>query len=90
MPIVALANYRTAVLTALGDVENAMAALANTRAREVTLALAVDDSRDALLFAQSQYRAGLVDFQTLLDSRAHPADQRRTASPRRAPIAPAR
>ncbi len=65
---VALATYRTTVLTALGDVENAMAALANTRTREVTLALAVDDSRNALLLAQSQYRAGLVDFQTLLDS----------------------
>jgi NodT family efflux transporter outer membrane factor (OMF) lipoprotein len=65
---VALASYRTAVLTALGDVENAMAALANTRTREVALALAVDDARNALLLAQSQYRAGLVDFQTLLDS----------------------
>jgi len=28
----------------------------------------VDDSRNALLLAQSQYRAGLVDFQVLLDS----------------------
>ncbi|MDB5738774.1 MAG: efflux system outer rane lipoprotein, partial [Sphingomonas bacterium] len=65
---VALATYRTAVLTALGDVENAMTSLANTRTREVTLALAVDDSRNALLLAQSQYRAGLVDFQVLLDS----------------------
>jgi NodT family efflux transporter outer membrane factor (OMF) lipoprotein len=65
---VALATYRTTVLTALGDVENAMTALANTRVREVALALAVDDSRNALLLAQSQYRAGLVDFQVLLDS----------------------
>ena len=64
----ALASYRTTVLTALGDVENAMAALANTREREVSLSLAVDQSQSALLFAQSQYRAGLVDFQTLLDS----------------------
>jgi multidrug efflux system outer membrane protein len=64
----ALASYRTAVLTALGDVENAMAALANTREREVSLSLAVDQSQSALLFAQSQYRAGLVDFQTLLDA----------------------
>ena len=64
----ALATYRTTVLTALGDVENAMTALANTRIRELALALAVDDSRNALLLAQSQYRAGLVDFQVLLDS----------------------
>ena len=64
----ALASYRTAVLTALGDVENAMAALANTRDRAVSLSLAVDQSQNALLYAQSQYRAGLVDFQTLLDA----------------------
>jgi NodT family efflux transporter outer membrane factor (OMF) lipoprotein len=64
----ALANYRKTVLTALGDVENAMAALANTREREVSLSLAVDQSRAALLYAQSQYRAGLVDFQVLLDA----------------------
>ncbi len=64
----ALAGYRTAVLTALGDVENAMAALANTRERVVSLSLAVDQSQSALLYAQSQYRAGLVDFQTLLDA----------------------
>jgi outer membrane protein TolC len=64
----ALATYRKTVLTALGDVETAMAALANTREREVSLSLAVDQSRAALLYAQSQYRAGLVDFQTLLDA----------------------
>lgn len=64
----ALATYRATVLTALGDVENAMAALADTRERDVSLSLAVDQSQSALLFAQSQYRAGLVDFQTLLDA----------------------
>jgi NodT family efflux transporter outer membrane factor (OMF) lipoprotein len=64
----ALANYHKAVLTALSDVENALVSLANSRRRVVTLGAAVSDSRDALLFAQSQYRAGLVDFQTLLDS----------------------
>ena len=64
----ALADYRRAVLTALGDVENAMAAMASTREREVSLTLALDQSRDALLFAQSQYRAGLIDFQRLLDT----------------------
>ena len=64
----ALANYHKAVLTALSDVENALVSLANSRRRVVTLGAAVDDSRNALLFAQSQYRAGLVDFQTLLDS----------------------
>ncbi|USI74182.1 efflux transporter outer membrane subunit [Sphingomonas morindae] len=64
----ALATYRKTVLTALGDVENAMTALANSHERAVSLSLAADQSQQALLLAQSQYRAGLVDFQTLLDS----------------------
>jgi NodT family efflux transporter outer membrane factor (OMF) lipoprotein len=64
----ALADYRKAVLTALSDVENALVSLANSRRRVVTLSAAVDDSHSALIFAQSQYRAGLIDFQTLLDS----------------------
>jgi NodT family efflux transporter outer membrane factor (OMF) lipoprotein len=64
----ALAQYQSAVLTALSDVENALVSLANSRRRVVTLADAVDQSHAALVFAQSQYRAGLIDFQTLLDS----------------------
>jgi outer membrane protein, multidrug efflux system len=64
----ALANYRKAVLTALSDVDNALVSLANSRRRVVTLSSAVSNSHDALIFAQSQYRAGLIDFQTLLDS----------------------
>ena len=64
----ALADYHKAVLTALSDVENALVSLANSRRRVVTLGSAVSDSRDALLFAQSQYRAGLIDFQTVLDT----------------------
>jgi NodT family efflux transporter outer membrane factor (OMF) lipoprotein len=64
----ALAQYRSAVLTALSDVENALVSLANSRRRVVTLSAATEDSRAALLFARSQYRAGLIDFQTLLDS----------------------
>ncbi len=64
----ALAQYRSVVLTALSDVENALVALANSRRRVVTLGEAVDDSHAALVFAQSQYRVGLIDFQTLLES----------------------
>ncbi len=64
----ALANYHQAVLTALSDVENALVSLANSRRRVVILGAAVEDSRNALIFAQSQYRAGLIDFQTVLDS----------------------
>jgi len=64
----ALAQYRSAVLTALSDVENALISLANSRRQVVTLTAAANDSHDALIFAQSQYRAGLIDFQSLLDT----------------------
>lgn len=64
----ALANYRKAVLTALSDVNNALVSLSNSRRQVVALGLAVEASRNALVLAQSQYRAGLIDFQTLLDS----------------------
>ena len=65
---VALGNYRAAVLTALEDVENALTSNANARRREDQLVLAEEASRNATLYARSQYRAGLIDFQQLLQS----------------------
>lgn len=65
---VALGNYRAAVLTALEDVENALTSNVDARAREEQLVLAEEASRNATLYARSQYRAGLIDFQQLLQS----------------------
>jgi NodT family efflux transporter outer membrane factor (OMF) lipoprotein len=64
----ALGSYRAAVLTALEDVENALTSNRNARRREVELATAEEASRNAAIYARSQYQAGLIDFQQLLDA----------------------
>ena len=64
----ALATYKQTVLGGLEDVENAMQALNSAEARQVALAEALDASNNATLLARSQYRVGLTDFLTLLQS----------------------
>lgn len=60
--------YEAAVLTALQDVENALAALRASQAQRTHLEAADEAARTALLLARQQYQAGLVDFTTLLDA----------------------
>lgn len=64
----ALAAYRATVLTALEDVENALVALAKTRERAAALARGVGSARNAAQLARQRYAAGLIDFQTVLDT----------------------
>ncbi len=64
----ALATYRTTVLTALEDVENALVSLVKTRERAAALAGGVESARNAAVLARQRYAAGLIDFQTVLDS----------------------
>lgn len=64
----ALAAYRATVLSALEDVENALVSLVKTRERTAALARGVGSARNAALLARHQYAAGLVDFQTVLDT----------------------
>jgi NodT family efflux transporter outer membrane factor (OMF) lipoprotein len=64
----ALAAYRQSVLTALEDVENALASLQSAYRRHDELAVAYDAANNAAILARSQYRAGLTDFQTLLSA----------------------
>jgi len=64
----AFATYKQSVLTALEDVENAMASLNSARARKGEFAIAFDASNNAAIIARSQYQAGLIDFQTLSTS----------------------
>lgn len=61
-------NYEATVLNALGEVENALVALANTRQRQNHLREAVDAARLAARLARHRYSAGLSDFQTVLDT----------------------
>jgi multidrug efflux system outer membrane protein len=64
----ALANYRKAVLTALSDVENAIAALDAAERRQAQFVVAFQASNNSALMARLQYRSGLIDFTTLLTS----------------------
>jgi NodT family efflux transporter outer membrane factor (OMF) lipoprotein len=61
----AFAAYKQTVLTALEDVENAMASLASARVRKAEFATAMQASDNAAIMARSQYQSGLIDFQTL-------------------------
>jgi NodT family efflux transporter outer membrane factor (OMF) lipoprotein len=65
---VALANYRGALLTAIADAENAIVAVDASERQEAELLVAEDAASNAAILARSQYQAGLIDFQTLLDS----------------------
>ncbi len=64
----AVANHERAVLVALEDVENALVAFETSRRRLDSLSAAADASANAALLAQSQYAAGLADFQTVLST----------------------
>lgn len=62
----ALASYRQSVLTALEDVENALAALNAARARQVELTTALEAANNSAILARIQYRSGLTSFDQLL------------------------
>ncbi len=60
--------YQAAVLTALQDVENALAALRDDRLRLVNLRNSADAAANAATMARQQYSSGLVDFQIVLET----------------------
>jgi outer membrane protein TolC len=64
----ALVAYEQTVLAALQDVENALVSLVRNRERVEALANAVESARNAALLARERYSAGLIDFQSVLDS----------------------
>lgn len=64
----ALVAYEQAVLTALQEVENALVALARNRERVEALASAATSAHGAAELARQRYSAGLVDFQSVLDT----------------------
>jgi NodT family efflux transporter outer membrane factor (OMF) lipoprotein len=64
----AFAAYKQSVLTALEDVENAMASLTSARQRAAEFRIAFEASNNTAILARSQYQAGLIDFQTLSTS----------------------
>ena len=84
---VALAQYRGTVLTALEDVENAIAALASAQAREREFAVALEAANNFAILSRSQYRAGLTDFTTLAQAEAALLSARNGATQARADAA---
>jgi NodT family efflux transporter outer membrane factor (OMF) lipoprotein len=61
-----LAAWRQRILVALEEVESSAVDLETSVARVTALAEASDGAQNAALLARSQYKAGLIDFQTLL------------------------
>jgi multidrug efflux system outer membrane protein len=61
-------DYERTVLTALHEVENALAAYKADQDREISLAAAVTQSRDALELARARYSSGVANFIDVLDA----------------------
>ncbi len=61
-------DYERTVLSALHEVENALVAYAADRERGVSLAAAVEESRDALSLARQRYSSGVANFIDVLDA----------------------
>lgn len=64
----AFATYRQTVLVALEDVEKALVAVTTAVQRKQAFAEAQDAAHNQAILARSNYRAGLSDFQTLLEA----------------------
>lgn len=65
---VALWQYRSAVLSALQEVEDALAAYTTEQARLKALTAAFEQNQVAFDLARSQYKTGLADFLNVLDA----------------------
>ena len=66
----ALGAYRSSVLVALEDVENALVAYQSAIMRERDYAVALDAANNSAVLSRSQYRSGLTDFTTLSQQEA--------------------
>ncbi|HEY5505393.1 MAG TPA: TolC family protein, partial [Sedimentisphaerales bacterium] len=63
-----LIAYETAVLTALEEVENALAAFVEEQSRRQSLIDATTAAKQAAELAKIKYQAGLTDFSNVLDA----------------------
>lgn len=64
----ALIAWEKTVLLALEDVENSLAAYANSRERKSALQMAASSARNAALIARQRYESGIIDYQSVLDT----------------------
>ncbi len=60
--------YEQSILLAIEETENALTSFVREQARRASLARAAEEARRAVTLAETQYREGLTDFQTVLDS----------------------
>jgi multidrug efflux system outer membrane protein len=71
----ALRRYEQTVLGAYEEAENAIAGYVQERQRRDALERSVDAARDSVMLVTELYRAGLVDFQNVLDMERSLFDQ---------------
>ncbi len=60
--------YEQSILTALAEVENALISLSHSQERSAALARATAAAETAADIARQRYAAGLIDFQSVLDT----------------------
>ncbi|MGH6874507.1 MAG: TolC family protein, partial [Aestuariivirgaceae bacterium] len=60
--------YRKTYLVALQEVEDALAAVRGSQARVSQLTTALEEARNSYRLQRTQYEAGAIDSQTLLDA----------------------
>jgi multidrug efflux system outer membrane protein len=61
-------TYRKIVLVALQQVEDALVAVRSAQQRFTHLTIALQEARNSYSLSRTQYEAGSIDFQTLLDA----------------------
>jgi len=63
-----LFGYEQTVLSALREVEDVLVAIVRNRERAEALARAVEAAKNAALLARQRYGAGVIDFQSVVDT----------------------
>lgn len=63
-----LAMYQKTVLSAFGEVENALSAVTTSSTREESLRTAVSEAQKAYEISRKRYEVGTIDFATMLDT----------------------
>jgi NodT family efflux transporter outer membrane factor (OMF) lipoprotein len=63
-----LETYRQTVLISFREVEDALAAIKAAQLREAALASAMEEAQTAYDLSEARYKAGAIDFQTLLNT----------------------
>lgn len=63
-----VAAYRSTLLTALEETDNALASIANTERRRTDLERAVEHARTAEMLSRQEYEAGIGDYTMLLST----------------------